>query len=90
LYREVGLEALLKSGTITPDIEFDRPAMPQANQSPGTRSQILAYRDRAGVVVLRVHRYLRPDGTLGASGRPDPKYIFHDGVIYKEGAPPPR
>jgi hypothetical protein len=35
------------------------------------------------------HRLLRPDGTLGASGYPDPKMVFIDGAIHlqkrKEG-----
>jgi hypothetical protein len=29
-----------------------------------------------------IHRYLRPDGTLGASGRPDPKRLVEGGVKY--------
>lgn len=38
------------------------------------------------------HRLRRPDGTYGASGLPDPKMVYHDGVIYierrKEGRTP--
>lgn len=34
------------------------------------------------VKVAVVHRYLRPDGTLGASGKPDPKRVLHAGVVY--------
>jgi hypothetical protein len=38
------------------------------------------------------HRLLRPDRTFGASGLPDPKMVFIDGVIYiqkrKEGRHP--
>jgi hypothetical protein len=29
-----------------------------------------------------VHQYLQPDGTLGASGQPDPKRLLHDGILY--------
>jgi hypothetical protein len=29
-----------------------------------------------------VHQYLRPDGTLGLSGRPDPKLVLYEGVVY--------
>jgi hypothetical protein len=32
--------------------------------------------------VAVAHQYLRPDGTLGASGRPDPKAIFSEDVLY--------
>lgn len=84
LYRDGGYEDLVERGQINATIEFDRPASPRANQAPGTRSQLLAYSDSSGRVVMRVHRYLRPDGTLGGSGRADPKYILHEGTIYKQ------
>ena len=29
-----------------------------------------------------VHLYFRPDGSIGGSGKPDPKWLFEDGVIY--------
>jgi hypothetical protein len=32
--------------------------------------------------VAVAHRLKRPDGTFGASGYPDPKMVFVDGVIY--------
>ena len=47
-----------------------------------TRSQLVVYIDADGQEVARVYQYLRPDGTLGASGRPDPKWLFENGVIY--------
>ena len=40
---------------------------------PGTKSQYIRYFDANGEFVADVHQYLRPDGSLGASGRPDPK-----------------
>jgi hypothetical protein len=55
---------------------------PTANQPPGTKSQVIAYMNQNGVQVAVVHRYLRPDGTLGGSGRPDPKKVFHKGQLY--------
>lgn len=61
----------------------DRPAPPEAGQIEGTLSQMISYRDQAGNEVARAHRYLRPDGTLGASGRPDPKRLLQDGVLYR-------
>jgi len=33
--------------------------------------------------MVEIHRYLQPDGTLGASGRPDPKRVNMGDVIYK-------
>lgn len=41
-----------------------------------TYSQILFYSSQKGKPLAIVHQYLRPDGTIGASGRPDPK-VFH-------------
>lgn len=31
-----------------------------------------------------MHRYMKRDGTLGASGREDPKFLFLDDVVYKK------
>ena len=46
-----------------------------------TWSQIIYYYTHDGNPVAIVHQYLRPDGTLGASGLPDPKRIFIEGRI---------
>lgn len=40
-----------------------------------THSQFVRYSDHNGQWLVEVHRYLRPDGTLGASGMPDPKRL---------------
>jgi len=48
-------------------------------------SQIVQYStviDGQLVKLALVHRYLLPDGAIGASGLPDPKMAFHDGIIY--------
>jgi hypothetical protein len=44
----------------------------------GTRSQIVLYRNATGRVVAIVHQYKRPDGTLGASRLPDPKFLVDE------------
>lgn len=44
--------------------------------------QILRYGDENGAEVAIVHQYLRQDGTLAASGLPDPKRITVDGICY--------
>ena len=47
-----------------------------------THSQIVHYYNAELKLVAIVHQYLRPDGTLGRSGRPDPKrIIFEDKII---------
>jgi hypothetical protein len=56
---------------------------PRASGEPFcTKSQMVGYHLPDGSRVCLVHQYLRPDGTLGASGRPDPKALVKDGVLY--------
>ena len=49
---------------------------------------MLSYRDPANnnFEVCRAYAYRRPDRSFGGRGRrlPDPKKIYHDGVIYVE------
>lgn len=54
------------------------PGEPQPfwGEPPGTLSQVLAYKERNGNTVAIVHRYWRPNGTIGASGKPDPKRLY--------------
>ncbi len=42
----------------------------------------MAYEDSTGVMVALVHQYLLPSGALGASGRPDPKRLILNGLLY--------
>lgn len=70
-------------GELTENIIDDRhPSLPKAQEPFCTQSQMISYIDRDGNEVARVHQYLRPDSTIGASGRPDPKKLFHDGQYY--------
>jgi len=75
-----------QSGEFTERVVREDEASPRArkriNLPHGTLSQILSYDDPQGRRVALVHQYLRPDGTLGASGKPDPKWVRADGVIY--------
>jgi hypothetical protein len=48
-----------------------------------TKSQIVAYINSNGQQVALVHQYLKPDGTLGGSCKPDPKELLLGGVLYK-------
>ncbi len=65
---------------------------PEAKEPPGTRSQRVEYWEPAEgrlCKVATIHRYLRPDGTLGASGKPDPKRVFYEGEIFAPHVEPP-
>jgi hypothetical protein len=58
------------------------PAPPRSHEPPCTKNQIIAYFDEQGRQVAIIHQYVRTDGSLGASGRPDPKKLYHKGVLY--------
>ena len=58
--------------------EYRAPA--SANQLPGTVAQVVYYYERIPNGSRRriaiVHQYLQRDGSLGASGKPDPKWLL--------------
>ena len=84
LFAENRYEERAAAGEFTRIVEKDKhPSPPRAPVPFCTRSQIVAYRNAENQTVALVHRYLLRDGTVGASGRPDPKLVFHDGVLYK-------
>lgn len=70
-------------GELVARIRIDRDA-PERDYLPvGTRSQTVQYFAQDGQRVAVVHQYLLPDGTLGASGKPDPKMLLVGNVLYK-------
>lgn len=72
-----------KDGRLAQKIKREgHPTSPKAEVPFCTRSQLISYSDDAGQEIARVHQYLLPDGTLGASGKPDPKRLLHDGILY--------
>jgi hypothetical protein len=79
----------IEAGELQEYIEDQGPAHPKYRQEPGARSQMVTYYESGkaegkilGEKVAIVHRYLNPDGSIGASGMPDPKSIKHEGQIY--------
>jgi hypothetical protein len=64
---------VVHSGTPSPDVGLPL----------GTRSELVSYRDTNDLELARAHRYLLPDGSVGASGKPDPKRLFKDGILYR-------
>ena len=63
-------------------IDRNHPSELLAEEPICTESQIVAYFAPDGNEVARAHRYLRPDGTIGLMGRPDPKRMYHSGALY--------
>jgi hypothetical protein len=73
----------VRSGELYAQIKTEgHPSPLKSGQPLCTLSQMVAYFDANNQEVARVHQYKRPDGSLGASGRPDPKRLLVDGIIY--------
>lgn len=73
----------LKSGELRAILDSEKHPSPfRSGQPQCTRSQLLSLLDENDQEVARIHQYKRPDGSIGASGRPDPKRLLVDGVYY--------
>ena len=87
IFNEDELWERAQSGEFEERVLWRRHPAPHKSGEPHcTQSQIVGYYLRQGTRVALVHQYLRPNGTIGASGRPDPKAVLKDGVIYLPGA----
>lgn len=83
MFNDQDLYAQTRAGTLRRVLMKEKHPSPQPASEPYcTRSQMVSYVDSLGTEIARVHQYLRPDGTIGGSGKPDPKRLFIDGVIY--------
>lgn len=73
-----------KTGELTTEVQrSNHPSPPLSFEPFCTESQMVRYVNKRGKTVALVHQYLRPDGKIGASGKPDPKFLFHRGIVYK-------
>jgi len=83
MFNEGGYWGKLDSGELTEKIIREgHPSPARSGQPPCTRSQIVAYLDTGGRKVALVHQYVLKSGRLGGSGKPDPKQLLHNGVLY--------
>jgi len=84
LFNECRFWERVQAGELRASLKREgHPAPPASGQPYCTRSQEVFYFDAEDLEVARVHQYLRPDGTLGGSGRPDPKRLLHEGTLYR-------
>ncbi len=60
---------------------YDQLCSPKSHQGPGTRSKVYKYFD-GHRPVMWLHCFERPDGTLGGSGKMDPKRLLVNGIAY--------
>ena len=72
----------VKAGELTERVLRSGPAAPEYGQPPGTESRYVGYIDRAGEKLAEAHYFRCPDGSIGASGRIDPKIVLHQGTLY--------
>lgn len=83
LFNDSGYWERCQNGLLQPTLRKSKhPSAPRAKEPFCTQSQYITYVNSAGEKVAGVHQYLRTDGTLGASGRPDPKEVLIDGILY--------
>jgi len=88
LFNEADYWLKAQDGRLKEQLLKDRhPTSPKAPVPICTRSQLISYIDNDGQEIAQVHQYLKPDGTLGASGKPDPKRLLHNGVLYFPQSP---
>ena len=84
MFNDGGYYERVQAGELLEEVGYNRhPCPPRVNEPYCTRSQTVHYVDlQEGRTVAVVHQYLREDGSLGASGRPDPKRIYQGNMIY--------
>ena len=81
-FNTANLQGRVQRGDLVEGVWKDR-HLPQPKIEPYcTRSQMLIYWTSDREPVALVHQYLRPDGSLGASGRPDPKRVVIADTVY--------
>jgi len=77
IFNEEGLLDEIREGRLIEHVKrSSHPNPPPTGEPLCTFSQIVYYYSPSGQPRALVHRYLRPDGNLGASGMPDPKRLF--------------
>jgi len=80
-FREAGLEEPEENGYT---VHFGSSGVPGPNAPPdAVISRTVYYFDAEGQKVAEAHEFRRSDGTVAASGMPDPKRLWLDGKLYK-------
>lgn len=64
----------VRSGELAELVRSSSAPSPISGQPHGTSSQRVVYLNR-GQPIAVAHRFVAPDGSIGGSGRPDPKAV---------------
>src|SRR5713226_8263399 len=83
MFNEGGYWQKVDSGDLhEKPIRDGHPSPATSGQPFCTRSQLVAYLDARGRKVALVHQYVLTNGRLGGSGKPDPKQLLHEVILY--------
>lgn len=84
MFNESQYPILIAEEEIIPQVlRDDHLKEPQKKGEPScTHGQMIRYVDKAGQWVVEVFQYLRPNGTIGGSGKPDPKRLRIENTVY--------
>jgi hypothetical protein len=78
-FNEMRIDERSSSGELIVQVTKTHLTRASYQQPLNTTTDLLTYRTPAGLVVALAVVFRRPDGSFGASGRPDPKYVLVDG-----------
>jgi|SRR5208282_4126819 len=83
LFNEGKFAERAKSGEFRKRMVSDQYANPtKTGMPPGTKTQMVEYIDANDNQIALVHQYRLPDGSIGASGKPDPKKLLIGEYLY--------
>ncbi len=87
LFNQSSVPAMIADGRLRPQVLDDRHLSQDGCLAIGetycsTFSQYVRYWNSSGRWVVEVHRYVRGDGSIAASGREDPKRLRLSGRVY--------
>jgi hypothetical protein len=80
-FAELGVLGRLESGSLRAVVMRRSTPLVQG-LPPGTEAQIVYYFEGESRVAV-VHQFVLPDGSIGASGLPDPKWLRDGNTILK-------
>ncbi len=83
MFNEDGYVERADAGELQAVVIHSGTPSPEVGLPPSSRSEMISYRAENGEELARAHRYVLPDGSVGAGGKPDPKRIFKDGTLYR-------
>jgi hypothetical protein len=79
-WRALGLEDPIDNGYVVLQVHVRKCG--RGTPPDCVYTEILAYIDSSGREIARAERHLRVDGSVGASGKADPKRILIDDTLY--------